>query len=69
MAQRLKKLGQSPRLGRFATRALTVIYEMMESIFDVMALIILGGIQRNVQYNWKRQAEEGAAVDYPKGLN
>jgi hypothetical protein len=69
MAQRLKKLGQSPRLGRCVTRALTMTYVMVESIFDVMALIILGGIQRNVLYNWRRQAEEGAAVDNPKGLN
>ncbi len=43
---RLKKLGQSPRIGGFATRALTVSYVMVESIFDVLALIILGGIQQ-----------------------
>ncbi len=41
---RLKKLGLLPRLGRFVTSTLIVSYAMVESILDVVALIILGSI-------------------------
>jgi hypothetical protein len=48
-ACRLKKLGWSPRLGGFATRALIVSYVMVESILYVVALIILGSIRQECQ--------------------
>ncbi len=67
----MKKLGQSPRLGGFATRALTVSYVMVESILDVVALIILGGIQQECPITIGRgRAKEGTAVENnPMGFN
>ncbi len=45
-------------------------YVMVESILDVMALIILGGVRQEFPITIGRgRAEEGAAVDYPKGFN
>ncbi len=62
----MKKLG---RLGGFATRALTMSYAMVESILDVMALIILGFVQQEcpIIIGRGRAAGKGAAVENPKG--
>jgi hypothetical protein len=45
-------------------------FVMVESILDLVALIILGGVQQECRIRIGRgRAEEGAAVDYPKGFN
>ncbi len=60
----MKTLGQSLRLGGFATRALTVLYVMVKSILDVVALIILGGIRQQCPITIRRgRAKEGVAVE------
>jgi hypothetical protein len=43
---KVKKIGTISKAGEFATRALTVSYVMVESILDVVALIILGGVRQ-----------------------
>ncbi len=44
-------------------------YVMAESIFDVVALIILGSIQQESNTIERGRAKEGAAVDNPKGFS
>jgi hypothetical protein len=53
------------------TRALTVSYVMVESILDVMALIILGGVHHYCSITIGRgRAKEGTAVENNRmGLN
>jgi hypothetical protein len=64
----LKKLGQSPRLGGFTTRALTMSYVMVEFILDVVALIILGCVRQEcpIIIGRGRAAGKGAAVENPR---